>query len=201
MNNPRHKYVLAATQLERSLWKKDLGVLVDTRLNISQYKRDMGILERLQQRATRMTKRLEHLSREVRLRAGTVQPGGQKAQGGCKEHGARWCSVPGPEVTATTWNTAGSLWTSGNTFLLWGWLTTGTDCPERSRSLPLWRYPKAAWTGPGGPDWAGRSSQVTSRGPFQPPEFCDSMKCNGKSSSRPLSKRGVLAKKSRLFQA
>ncbi|KAK4832532.1 hypothetical protein QYF61_023864 [Mycteria americana] len=40
-----------------------------------QYKRDMDILERHQQRATKMTKGLKHLSYEERLRAGTVQLG------------------------------------------------------------------------------------------------------------------------------
>ena len=35
-NNPRHQYILGATQLESSLAGKDLGVLVNTKLNISQ---------------------------------------------------------------------------------------------------------------------------------------------------------------------
>ncbi|KAK4806877.1 hypothetical protein QYF61_012598 [Mycteria americana] len=35
-NNPRHQYMLGATQLESSLSEKDLGVLMDTRLNMSQ---------------------------------------------------------------------------------------------------------------------------------------------------------------------
>ena len=35
-NNPKHKYMLGATQMESSFAEKDLGVLVDTRLNTSQ---------------------------------------------------------------------------------------------------------------------------------------------------------------------
>jgi len=46
-----------------------------------QYKRDMNILERVPQRAMKMIKGLEHLSCEEGLRAVTVQPRGEKAQG------------------------------------------------------------------------------------------------------------------------
>ncbi|KAK4831820.1 hypothetical protein QYF61_019343 [Mycteria americana] len=44
-------------------------------------RRDMDILESVQQTATKMMKRLEHLSYEERLRAGTVQPGEEKVEG------------------------------------------------------------------------------------------------------------------------
>ncbi|KAK4826861.1 hypothetical protein QYF61_011898 [Mycteria americana] len=76
------------------MWASCLGVLMDTKLTMSQqhalwqrrlmmvrthleycvnfwspqYKRDMDILERIQQRATKMVKELEHLSYEERLR-------------------------------------------------------------------------------------------------------------------------------------
>ncbi|KAK4806805.1 LOW QUALITY PROTEIN: hypothetical protein QYF61_005601, partial [Mycteria americana] len=111
-NNPRHQYMLGATQLECSSAEKDLGgpdghqvehepatcpchkegkrrsvasrsrktilplysALVRSHLEYCvqfqapQYKRDMDILKRVQQRATKMIKGLEHLSYEERLR-------------------------------------------------------------------------------------------------------------------------------------
>ena len=44
-------------------------------------KREMELLEGVQRRAMKMIKELEHLSSEESLRAGTVQPGEEKAQG------------------------------------------------------------------------------------------------------------------------
>lgn len=41
------------------------------------------------------------------------------------------CPVAGPETLGTDWNTGGSIWTSGNTSLLWGWLSTDTGCLGR----------------------------------------------------------------------
>ncbi|KAK4827015.1 hypothetical protein QYF61_013149 [Mycteria americana] len=71
-NNLTCQYMLGAAQLESSFAEK---VLVDTRLNKSQqsalaakYKRDMDILERVQQRATKIIKGLEHLPHEERVR-------------------------------------------------------------------------------------------------------------------------------------
>ena len=65
----------------------------------------------------------------------------------------QWCPVTWPEAMGTNWNTGGSLWTSGNTFSLWGWWSTGTGCPGRLWSLHPWRYSKAIWTW----SWAMRS--------------------------------------------
>jgi len=51
----------------------------------------------------------------------------------------------GPEATGTQWNTGDCLWTSGNRFLLWVWLSVGAVCPERFWGLCVWRYSKAVW--------------------------------------------------------
>lgn len=37
------------------------------------------------------------------------------------------------------------VWTSGISFLLWGWLSTDTCCSERLWNIPPWRYSKAIW--------------------------------------------------------
>jgi len=34
----------------------------------------------------------------------------------------QWCPVTGPEAMGTNWDAGSSFWTSGNTFVLWGWL-------------------------------------------------------------------------------
>jgi len=56
------------------------------------------------------------------------------------------CPVTEPEAMGTHWNIGGPVWTSGNTFSLWGWPSTATGCPERWWSLHPWRYAKAIWT-------------------------------------------------------
>ena len=88
----------------------------------------------------------------------------------------QWCPVTGAQAVGTHWNAGGSVWTSGNTFLLCERLTTGMGCPERLRSLHPWRYSKATGHGPGqpalgGPAWAWGLDKMASRGPFQPQPF------------------------------
>jgi len=46
----------------------------------------------------------------------------------------------------TNWNTGGSLWTSGNTLLLWGWLRIGTGCPRKLWGLHPRTYSEIIWT-------------------------------------------------------
>ena len=58
----------------------------------------------------------------------------------------QWCPVTGQGAMGTNWGTGSSVWTWGRTSSLWGWRTTGTVCPGRLWSLPLWRYSRPAWT-------------------------------------------------------
>ena len=50
----------------------------------------------------------------------------------------------GQGAMGTNWSRGSSVWTWGRTSL-WGWWSTGTGCPGRLWSLPLWKYSKPSW--------------------------------------------------------
>ena len=52
----------------------------------------------------------------------------------------QWCPATGQGAMGTNWSRGRSVWTGGRTSSLWGWWSTGTGCPGKLWSLPLWRY-------------------------------------------------------------
>jgi len=50
-------------------------------LRSTQHRKDVELLELIQRKATKVTRRLEHLSYEERLRLGAAQPADEKAHG------------------------------------------------------------------------------------------------------------------------
>jgi len=99
-----------------------------------------------------MIKGLRHLSDKERLRAGTVQPGEEKAQGDLidvylmgeakkmEPGSSQWCPARGQEAKAQTKIQEIPCEHMGQAFLLSGWLNTGTSCAERLWNLCPWRY-------------------------------------------------------------
>jgi len=93
---------------------------------------------------------------------------------------AQWCPMTGPDAMSINWNTWRSLWTSGNTFLLWGWPSTATGCQGSCGVSLLGSIQKSCGHGLGqpalsGPAWAGGLDYMTSRGLFLLQPFCDSV--------------------------
>lgn len=92
----------------------------------------LGILEKVQQRATKMSTWLKHLFYGRKAgRTGTVQPGKRRLKGllstcinmwreGAKRMrpgSCQWCPVTGQEATGTNKSTKGVICTSGSTFV------------------------------------------------------------------------------------
>ncbi|PKU37510.1 hypothetical protein llap_12186 [Limosa lapponica baueri] len=88
-----------------------------------QFKKDKELLEKVQQRATKMIRGLEHLSDEESLRDLGLfslekrtlrERHDQYLKGGCKRKGPvffQWCPVTGQEVTGANLNIGSSIYT------------------------------------------------------------------------------------------
>ena len=72
------------------------------------------------------------------------------------------------EVKSSTWPVTTWQWLYKTMFLQWGWLSTGTGCPERLWSLHPQRQSKDIWSWPwatcsGGPCLSRGLDQMTAR--------------------------------------
>lgn len=94
-------------------------------------------------------------------KAGTTQPGEEKACGWASYHfvyvregkwQGKWiqavCSGVGDrtKVMGTNWSMGSSLGMSGSTCLLWGWWSNGRGCSEKLWSLLSLSYSEIIWT-------------------------------------------------------
>ena len=58
----------------------------------------------------------------------------------------QWSPATGQGAMDTNWSIESSVWIWRRTSLQLGRRSTGTGCPGRLWSLPLWRYSRPAWT-------------------------------------------------------
>lgn len=121
---------------------------------ISRHMKEMKLQERVSKGSVRGFKGLEHPS----LKKGweSWKCSAQRRLRGIWMHIVtyrnsvrRWSKAllsEGRYEMSTNWSTGGTLWTKGEAFLKWKWLSTGPRCPQRLCSFHSWRYPKAIWT-------------------------------------------------------
>lgn len=122
------------------------------------YQKDKELLERVQQTAVKMTRRMERCFSLMRIAweswaclkkrqlRGDLINAHNYLQGRCHEDGARLSSVVPNDGTRGNRHKLkhNKFWIWGKMALLWGWKSNGTDCSEQLRSLLPRKYSKPA---------------------------------------------------------